>query len=375
MLRYLNLFPKVRPVVLHKDVCLIPATLAKNHGWFVDIVFCQPDNILIKDPYNQKNISLVSLGKTEHRFYKFLKMAFYIFTHPFRYDVINLHQFVPETAILSWIVHICNPKAVIFLKLDMDSRAADKISKNFKWWGTHLFKFSPIAFFTAETTGVIKQVGDYFKKINKKLLYMPSGFDGPEIDIDNIIANKENIVLTVGRLGMPQKNTELLLEAWSCLAPEILKKWKLVLVGSMADEFVEWFENWKKSNGEVAQSVEYVGELHDRELLYKHYMKAKIFALPSRWESFGLVAAEAMYFGSLLIASRMDSIIDMTNNGKDGLMHKSENKEEEISCLMRAMTTWPDTIAKSGHIRIKHYFSYSIISKQLNRRLLSLLSK
>ena len=71
------------------------------------------------------------------------------------------------------------------------------------------------------------------RKWKCKVDYITNGFyNFANIDLENIInwQERKNIILTVGRLGTYQKNTELLLHAFSMIHHKI-PTWKLQLVG------------------------------------------------------------------------------------------------------------------------------------------------
>ena len=82
------------------------------------------------------------------------------------------------------------------------------------------------------------------------------------------LEEKENIILTVGRLGTEAKNTELLLET---LKEIDLKDWKVYLVGSIDKRFVNYKENFFKENPSLIDKIIFTGEIKDRKELYKYY--------------------------------------------------------------------------------------------------------
>ena len=136
-----------------------------------------------------------------------------------------------------------------------------------------------------------------------KTMYFPNGYDNKVIDKIKIksFKEKENIILTVGRLGTKEKNTELLLET---LKEVDLKDWKVYLVGSIDKNFIEHKEKFFEDNPNLKEKIIFTGEIKDKEKLYEYYNKVKVFVLPSKWESFGIVMVEAMAFGNYIITIR-----------------------------------------------------------------------
>lgn len=73
--------------------------------------------------------------------------------------------------------------------------------------------------------------------IKLKLVLMPNGFDEETLKTLSIVekdfGHKENIMITVGRLGTYQKNTEMLLNALDLME---LRDWKVYLIGSISED-------------------------------------------------------------------------------------------------------------------------------------------
>ena len=107
-----------------------------------------------------------------------------------------------------------------------------------------------------------------------------------------------------------------------------LKDWKVYLVGSIDKRFINYKENFFKENPSLIDKIIFTGEIKEREELYKYYNRARVFVLPSRWESFGIVMVEAMAFGNYIITSNTCAAKDITNNGEIGKIVRIDSKEE-----------------------------------------------
>lgn len=161
-----------------------------------------------------------------------------------------------------------------------------------------------------------------------KTMYLPNGYDNLFIEKNFKIKNfeeKENIILTVGRLGTKEKNTELLLES---LKEIDLKDWKVILIGSETEELLKYKEKYLKENPELKEKIIFTGEIKDRKILYEYYNNSKVFVLPSKWESFGIVMVEAMAFGNYVITSNTCAANDITNYNNIGKIIKIDSKIE-----------------------------------------------
>ncbi|WP_047394952.1 glycosyltransferase [Cetobacterium sp. ZOR0034] len=151
-----------------------------------------------------------------------------------------------------------------------------------------------------------------------KVLHIPNGYDSKYIDSlfkDREFKNKENLMITVGRLGTYQKNTELLLES---LAEIDLKDWKMIFIGGIEKELEPKIEKFYEQYPEKKESVVFKGVIKDKNELYSYYNKAKVFLLSSRWEGFALVFLEALAFGNYIVSTDVGGARDVTENAKIG---------------------------------------------------------
>lgn len=84
--------------------------------------------------------------------------------------------------------------------------------QNFKNWFEKL-KSTYVDVFTVETKSYYEEL----KKISvfkNRIEYLPNGVSLIDIDVDSIdVLPKENSIVTIGRLGTPEKNSPLLLKA------------------------------------------------------------------------------------------------------------------------------------------------------------------
>ena len=128
------------------------------------------------------------------------------------------------------------------------------------------------------------------------------------------------LLLYVGRIA-PIKGLETLLDALGCLrgAGHLAR---LVVVGGDADERLDSHEaelRRKVARQGLAGAVTFVGA-QPQERLRDYYVAADVTVLPSYYESFGMVALEAMACGSAVIASRVGGLQTTVRDGVTGLL-------------------------------------------------------
>ncbi|MFA6878409.1 MAG: glycosyltransferase, partial [Fusobacterium sp.] len=73
-----------------------------------------------------------------------------------------------------------------------------------------------------------------------------------------------------------------------------------------------------KKNPQKKDNVIFTGAILDKKKLYEYYNRAKVFVLPSRWESFGIVMVEAMAFNCYILTSNTCAANDITDNESIG---------------------------------------------------------
>jgi D-inositol-3-phosphate glycosyltransferase len=121
-------------------------------------------------------------------------------------------------------------------------------------------------------------------------------------------------VLFVGRLAS-NKGLPALVEAFNDLRRRDPSAY-LVLVGADGGEQAN-VERHVRELG-LAGRVRLTGFIADESLLAAGFREARVFALPSQYEAFGLVLLEALAQGTPVVASRVGGIPEFIEDGKAG---------------------------------------------------------
>jgi D-inositol-3-phosphate glycosyltransferase len=134
---------------------------------------------------------------------------------------------------------------------------------------------------------------------------------------DLLELSPEPLLLYVGRL-QPIKGLETLLEAMTRLRPEV----RLLIVGGDQDEPEN--EHGQRLRACVAElglerRVQFLGAQR-QERLRLFYAAADATVMPSYYESFGMVALEAMACGSPVVASRVGGLTTTVRDGVTGYL-------------------------------------------------------
>jgi len=219
-------------------------------------------------------------------------------------DILNLYIFSKFSFVYGIYYKILNPKGFLFLKLDGYNETFKEGNKIKNSLGE-------------------KFVKQKFPQIEDKIMYLPVGVNDLYL-IDNFkndiksFDQKENIFLTVGRIGEKIKNNEMMLRALSQID---LKDWKMVFVGAINPEFQVFYNEWIKSFPHLKEKLIFIGEIKDRKVLYEWYNKSKVFCMTSWNESFCHSIGEALYFGNYIVGTNgIVSMYDLTDNEKYGII-------------------------------------------------------
>ena len=128
---------------------------------------------------------------------------------------------------------------------------------------------------------------------------------------------EKKVILYVGRLE-PLKGVDILIDAFSRLAD--LAEARLLIVGGRlgSDRELKRLRSFAEQLG-IADRVTFTGAVKQTELP-NYYSAADVFALPSYYESFGLVALEAMACGTPVVVSRVGGLKTFVKHGESGYL-------------------------------------------------------
>ncbi len=174
----------------------------------------------------------------------------------------------------------------------------------------------------------VSKCGRYIDK--KKLLILPNCVDTDIFKPDNSDwsstglpeLKEKKTVLFVGNF-LAVKNLEFLFEIF----PRFKDETVLLIVGGGYDE-----KRLKAlvKNTVYEKRVIFIGSVNDEKRLSAFYRAADLVAVPSRSESFSLVAVEAMASGGVVLANNIPGIKSRIIDGVDGFLAKLDDQNDWV---------------------------------------------
>jgi glycosyltransferase involved in cell wall biosynthesis len=188
----------------------------------------------------------------------------------------------------------------------------------------------------------------------------------------------EQIVLYVGRFD-PRKGIETLIRASAQTKAFAEGNLKLVIVGGSCPDRIDGQER-----NRIEQIVQETG-LTERTLFagqVKHnmlpfyYAAADVCVIPSHYETFGLVAIEAMACGTPVIASDVGGLKFIVLSEQTGLRVSPQDTAAFATAIDRLLTNkaWARQLGTCGSLQVNQQFSWTMIANQLSRLYQSLLA-
>jgi D-inositol-3-phosphate glycosyltransferase len=191
----------------------------------------------------------------------------------------------------------------------------------------------------------------------------------------------QKMVLFVGRIE-PLKGVDTLIRAMSCLKfQSVVHPVYLAIIGGEPDANPEQMtvemSRLQKLCDDLCmgQTVVFLGKRAQDTLPY-YYSAAEVLVMPSFYESFGMVALEAMACGTPVIASQVGGLAFLVRDGETGFT-VPEGDPAALCDRLTLLLSDPELRTKMG-IAAEHYaqgYKWETIAEQIAGVYRSLLSK
>lgn len=315
-MRYGMQYLKTENVHLIKDMGMIPYKLFKRHGYKPFVITYENGEY----PYLDKEVKGINLRFVKRIFNNFsLDGALYLVRYAKDYDIIQIFHTTLSSFIYAYTYKIFNSKGKIYLKLDCSHKLVERIEGLNSLQYKMLNKaFNKMDLISVEQEELYPKIKDLLPSQKHKIINISNGVDFDyikDIGLSYDFSKKENIILSVTRVGSEEKNTSMLLEAFANIEGIDKTDWKLVIVGPVEETFKEYIKGYLESYPNIGNKVIIKGNIENRKCLYEEYQRAKIFSLTSDFESFGIAFVEAAAFGDVIVSTEVGIAKEIVRDG------------------------------------------------------------
>jgi glycosyltransferase involved in cell wall biosynthesis len=157
-------------------------------------------------------------------------------------------------------------------------------------------------------------------------------------------------IIYVGNV-VRRKGLDLLLDALALLPR---RQWRLTVIGSLAMEpdYATRLQQQVAQRGQNS-NVRWLGQLPN-ETIAAHLQAAQLFAMPSRYEGFGIVYMEALGAGLPVLATTAGAAGEMVRSGVNGYLVAPE----DVATLSRHMKTLHHDRSRLARMGLAAYRRY-----------------
>lgn len=329
-------FDYFQSIHFEKDPFMVPYYLGRMLGYTVTIIY--PQLKVNKNlPSEYKGVKLTPIqvygNWNTNPAIRYIPIYQYLRKNAKQIDIFMCFFLDRKSELFTLVYKHYNPNGKIYIKMDINpfkipaSLPTTGYSKKNavhtwlkkKWYGIVIRHVDLISCETTEAYTRIQNSNLPQFQWGKKLIIVPNGIDEEQIKQMNLgkpsFNEKENIMITVGRLGTEQKNNEMLLRA---LEQTDLKNWKLYLIGDIKPEAKSVFATYLNRHPEWKDKVIFTGPIYDKKILYSYFNRSKVFLLTSRAEGYAIVYAEAKRFCNYIVSTPVGAVYNVIGNGKYG---------------------------------------------------------
>ncbi|NND21797.1 MAG: glycosyltransferase [Silicimonas sp.] len=192
----------------------------------------------------------------------------------------------------------------------------------------------------------VQLIEDHYDLPSEHITMIPPGIDEQRftavtpmqlVEIRQRLKMTRNDVYVVGRAAT-NKGYDLIIQA----LPHLLQMQpdaRLVLAaGANSDDDKKLIEIWKKQAAKlgVADAIDWRGYVADEDLA-NYYRAPGVFALPSRYEPFGMTAVEAMSSGTATVLTTRGGLFEQVEFGRHALVADPTRPQEFAAMINMPM--------------------------------------
>jgi hypothetical protein len=242
---FTTIFPFTQNVHLIKDLGQIGNFFAKQKGFNTKLV-CYRDNKGYAHLTTEANhLQIEFIDNTGRRLFLEKGILKYLKHHSKDIDILNLYHLTKESIYYGLYYSYLNKKGKIYLKMDAYNDALKRsvvYSKKGFFQKFHQMMerrfLKKLSVISVENPEAFDLLLEQYPNLKNKAMLITNGVNDLFLQENfrtiNAFEEKENVILSVGRIGAKDKNFELLLDAF---VKTNLNDWKLVFVGPIENNF------------------------------------------------------------------------------------------------------------------------------------------
>jgi D-inositol-3-phosphate glycosyltransferase len=225
----------------------------------------------------------------------------------------------------------------------------------------------------ASTQAEVAQIQWLYQTDVDRVVVIPPGVDTshfypiPKDEAKEFIGipSERQIILYVGRIE-PLKGIDALLEAMALLKSKgIIQKHNLCLmviggeVEGSPDQYSTELSRLRELEADlgIGDLVTFLGK-QDQDTLQYYYSSAEALVMPSHYESFGMVALEAMACGTPVVASETGGLVFLVRDGETGF-HVPTARPDALADRLETVVKDPQLRASLGSQAATHAQEYA----------------
>lgn len=292
----------------------------------------------------------------------FIVVLFKIIKYRKNIDVLfTFHGGSIDVIILTYVYKFFNRNGSIWISADIEFDSTKLLVDNKFVFGNGIKRllkkpiiygyYKRLSVYSVETTKCYDYFFPFFKIQGWKCLtYLPCGIDEELMSDVDRNQPKKNIILSVGRFGSYQKNTEMLLEG---LAKVDLKDWMVYLVGPITSDFSisnddhpfkKYIEAYYSQHPSLREKILFTGPEFDSNKLNSYFRDAKIFVMTSRHEAFANVFSQARWYRCHIMSTDVGGAPDMSKNWEYGTCINQDDPQDlanKLQSLLKGDISYP----------------------------------
>ena len=348
-----------------------------------------PGAVTLSDNVTVIHLASAATGLAKEEIYweseKFIaEIDLYKVKNSFTYDVVHMHYWLSAAIGVglskSWSVPlVAQFHTLADTKIKSMAAAVDPPLRNAVEKSAMQHADKVLAASNDEISAIQVIDGDVYAKLQ----LVPYGVDISVFHpVDSSVArsrlglNGHPLIVYAGRID-PIKGIDLLLQSVACM--KIRENAELIVIGGgdlEFDEYLSYLQDLAQELG-ISQRVHFIAAMDQEHLMY-YFNAADVCVVPSRYESFGLVALEAMACGTPVIARKVGGLQMLVKHGMTGYLvpwHCPEPLANQLEVILEnnllrekmgcqaeswAKTwTWESTVEQLNNV-YKELTSYSV---------------